>query len=488
MWPLGRPENAHEIPMWQDVCSAWVDNVMRPVHVTYLIEELNGSEADPETTRHDIEQAVRASGNWDEVLDRHGWLSCEDLIKQLEAGDRSRLVRLVNLALGGAAADTPADDELFYWIRRSPVWEGDEVVYRDAIVAWSWLLDGNAVRAAADEEALHDTGTHTEYVLGSVIWSERHKQLEFTDPDASGMEELLGLKALDSLPLELFVRPETAFEQCGQAVTAWIISEWLAPHGFVNLDANEWHSSASAFEVGKDYDLEDEVSRNAISQWYIVSETAGEQLRLVGEVVVPIPRSSCLLWGRDEGGQMVHMDGAVHRAMVASGHCDHMPPLGALNRNEHLLPRALRFTLGGEEFPFRISGYSENRPNREIEQTLLEPFYQEAGWRVEWGPEFMSEKDGYVRTFRLTNTPAETLGPDVGTYFALVRSDRGEHWKISLRLVEAGSEGEARVAAVEAEAGSDIGEFSGEWKRSVRFLALLDPEDAEKLRKSFSGK
>lgn len=215
---------------------------------------------------------------------------------------------------------------------------------------------------------------------------------------------------------------------------------------------------------------------------------AGEQLRLVGEVVVPIPRSSCLLWGRDESGQMVHLDGAVHCAMVASGHCDHMPPLGALNRNEQMLPRSLRFTLGGEEFPFRIFGYSENRPNREIEETLLEPSYKESGWRVEWGPEFMSEKDGYVRTFRLTNTPVETLGQK-HTYFALVRSEHGELCgKFSVRLVEAGSEEEARMTAVADEVREDTSEFAEEWERSVSKLTQVDPEDAQTLRKYLSGK
>jgi hypothetical protein len=207
---------------------------------------------------------------------------------------------------------------------------------------------------------------------------------------------------------------------------------------------------------------------------------------LVGEVVVPIKRSSCFLWGRDEGGQMVHLDGAVQRAMIASGYCQHMPPLGALNRNEQLLPRDLRFTLGGDEHPFRVFGWAEHRPNREIEVDLLEPFYRESGWRVEWSPEFMSEKDGYVRTFRLTNEPAAIAeGGDV--YFAVVRSEHGELWKFSVRLVEAGND-EAVVTAVADDLREDSSEFSDEWERSVTRLVQVDPEDVQTLRKYLSGK
>jgi hypothetical protein len=80
-------------------------------------------------------------------------------------------------------------------------------------------------------------------------------------------------------------------------------------------------------------------------------------------------------------------------------------PLGALNRDEYALPH-MRFTLGGEEYPLQVFGYSEHRPNREIDDILLNEQYRDAGWRVEWSPEFVSEKDGYVRTFRFTNRPA----------------------------------------------------------------------------------
>lgn len=216
---------------------------------------------------------------------------------------------------------------------------------------------------------------------------------------------------------------------------------------------------------------------------------AGEQLRQVGEVIVPMTNSRFFLWGRDEGGQPVHMDGAVQRAMITSGYCEHMPPLGALHWAGGGLPRALTFTLGGDEFPFRIFGWAEHRPNREIEEHLLEPFYKESGWRVEWGPEFMSEKDGYVRTFRLTNAPAETLGPEVGTYFALVRSElEGELKGLSVRLVEAGSEEEARAAAVADVIREDDSGCADVWEHSVSRLVRVDPEDAETLRKYLSGK
>lgn len=132
-------------------------------------------------------------------------------------------------------------------------------------------------------------------------------------------------------------------------------------------------------------------------------------------------------------------------------------------------------------------GWAEHRPNREIEVDLLEPFYRESGWRVEWGPEFMSEKDGYVRTFRLTNIPVGTLGQN-HTYFALVRSTHGELVKISVRLVEAGNDDEAVVTAVADDLRDDRSEFAEEWERSVTKLVQVDPVDVPTLRKYLSGK
>ena len=158
-------------------------------------------------------------------------------------------------------------------------------------------------------------------------------------------------------------------------------------------------------------------------------------------------------------------------------------PLGALHHDEYALPK-MRFTLGGEEHPFQVFGYSEHRPNRELDDFLLNDQYREMGWRVEWGPEFMSEKDGYVRTFRLTNRP-EPLEQDQ-TYFALVRSEHGEFCKSSVRLVEAGNEEDARKTAIADEVREDSSEFAEEWERSVTKLVQVPREEADILRRYLS--
>ncbi len=82
------------------------------------------------------------------------------------------------------------------------------------------------------------------------------------------------------------------------------------------------------------------------------------------------------------------------------------PSLGALNSDADKLPR-IRVTLGGEEFPFQIYGYSEHRPDRELDGVILDPEYREAGWCVIWGPAFESESEGLVRKFKLSPVTPE---------------------------------------------------------------------------------
>jgi hypothetical protein len=90
---------------------------------------------------------------------------------------------------------------------------------------------------------------------------------------------------------------------------------------------------------------------------------------------------------------------------------DHVPPLGALHRNPRSLPR-VRVTLGGEEFPFQIYGYSEIRPDRELDSVILDPAYREAGWGVTWGPSYSSVHEGTIRTFKLGPATAESSVPE----------------------------------------------------------------------------
>lgn len=94
--------------------------------------------------------------------------------------------------------------------------------------------------------------------------------------------------------------------------------------------------------------------------------------------------------------------------MIRSGYLDMIPPLGALNHDTEYLPR-LRITLWGEEFPFRLYGYSEHRPDRELDGILIAQEYRDVGWQVYWGPSYESESEGHIRTFKLAVVTAEEL-------------------------------------------------------------------------------
>lgn len=71
-------------------------------------------------------------------------------------------------------------------------------------------------------------------------------------------------------------------------------------------------------------------------------------------------------------------DGCVEDAMFLSGYLDRVPPLGALNSTGNEIPR-LQVSLVGDDFPFKASGVSEHRPNRELNEIPLNPVCGEAG-------------------------------------------------------------------------------------------------------------
>jgi len=201
---------------------------------------------------------------------------------------------------------------------------------------------------------------------------------------------------------------------------------------------------------------------------------------------------------------------AGRRASATVSHCHHQCRLPdpvaaawALDRDEQALPR-LRFTLGGEEYPFQIYGYSEHRPNRELGEVILAQPYREAGWRVEWGPEFMSEKDGYVRTFRLTNVP-ETLGQEgvvrnyVATIGIKIHTVSGTYEKSLVKLIKAEDDQKATYYALRSECHREPGhgmewetggkaiDASGELEYSVKSLVLVSEEDVATLQKYVAG-
>lgn len=417
VWPLGRPEKAYELPMWQTICRDWVREKMQPTHVTYLIEELLklADPSDQESTAYDIEQAVQAAANWEECASNAGWLNCDALIEELIGDDQQAsdklLLKLMCLVVQGYAdtsgyADDP--DYAIYWIRKTPQWDGDTVVMQSELIAWADMTDTYvAHRAAGDLLIERDTGVAPAYCLGYChlrpspalgVW--------FSDKDGLPEDVLNNAQAVIDLSQEFFVPLSQMINNCHQAVTAWIISEWLEPHGFVNFYQETWSSETTWQKLGEMEGLEDDVTQNEVSQWFIVDEFAAESLREVGAVVSDLIGSDDCLFGRTEGNQALYFDGDVQLAVVHSGYLDRVPPLGALNRDTDNLPR-IRFTLGGEEFPFRIYGYSEHRPDRELDGVILDPEYREAGWCVIWGPSFESEAEGLVRKFKLSPVTPE---------------------------------------------------------------------------------
>lgn len=419
VWPLGRPEKAYEIPMWQSICRDWVRDKMRPANVTYLIDELLKVTDcdDPETTAYDIHKAEDAAANWEECARRAGWVDCDSVIEELAGDDPVEsgrlLLKLVNLALQGFSdvANFKDDhDYAFYWIRKTPAWDGDNVATESEMVEWADMTDTYIEhRVASDLRVERSTGDAVEYQLGYCRVG--HPTLYF--PDKAGVsKEILDSRKIADLPDGYFLPLSKMVENCRHAVTAWIISEWLEPHGFVNFELDDWSSETTWQKLGEQFDLEDEVTREEVSQWFIVNEFAAEALREVGAVVADLVGTEDCLFGRIEGGQVLHFDGIVQRAMIYSGYLDRVPPLGALNREREVLPR-IRITLGGEEFPFRIYGYSEHRPDRELDGVILDPVYREAGWCVIWGPSFESEAEGMVRKFKLSPvTPVDHPEPE----------------------------------------------------------------------------
>ena len=407
VWPLGRPEKAYEIPMWQKICRDWVRDKMQPTNVTYLIDELlKATDAtDPETTAYDIEKAVDAAANWEECAARAGWRDCESLIEEVTGEEASKLLlRLMSLVVYGYSDTTDiADDPYYrvYWIRKNPAWDGNTVATWPELLAWADMTDTYIDhRALGDEMSECDTGVETAYCLGHCHPNADGTGVWFSDKDGVP-EEVLNAQAVAELSDGFFLPLPQMLENCRHAVTAWIISEWLQPHGFVNFDDDEWSSETTWQALGEQFGLEDEITREEVSQWFIVNEHAAESLREVGGIVSELTGTEDCLYGRTEGGQVLHFDGNVQRAMIHSGYVDRIPPLGALNRDTGKLPR-IRVTLGGEEFPFRIYGYSEHRPDRELAGVILDPEYREAGWCVIWGPAFESEAEGQVRKFKLS--------------------------------------------------------------------------------------
>lgn len=412
IWPLGKPEGVYEPPLWQEICNDWVEARMRPVNVSHLIAEIEklGDAEDPDSTAYDIRKAEEAACNWEEVATDQGWRGCDAVIEELTSpGDthRTLLAKLLNLIFDGVDSETPpgGGDMRFYWICKTPEWEGDSVVEHKDLFAWSEMTD-----TYIEHRIIHDTcvekltGEKPQYVLCSVS-AQSEENLSYSDawdedaPTLAQMEADSGHRSLEALPPGEFLSMDQLLDSCDHAVTAWVISEWLETQGFVNFDDCEWSSETTWQDLGNNYNYDDMVTRPDVMQWFLVNDFAGNHLRELGGVVVDACSGMNMLYGRTCCGQSIAFDGNTQQAMIRSGYLSHVPPLGALNL-ERSLPR-LNVSLGGEEFPFQIRGYSEHRPDRELNDILLADSYREAGWVVEWGPSWESQVEGIIRTFRL---------------------------------------------------------------------------------------
>lgn len=419
LWPLGKPDNFREAPLWQEICKEWQWSRLQPTHVSHLINEL--LESSPELDRNgeatiasDIREAVREGANWEEVARQKDWVTCDEMINRLTSPgtDPALLVRLLTLATDDSASEEviPGDEARFFWVRLNPTWVDGQLEHKPELLSWADMTDTYIQhREVGDIAAEKNTGDAPTYHLCKAWISSRVPHaVAFSDYWAV-VGDYVKVRDLDALPDGIFIPMGQLLETCRYAVTAWVISEWLEPHGFVNLGRDEWSSETSWLKLGENYGYE--VVEPDVASWYIVNEVPGEHLKELGEVCCPLLGSSNFLYGRTCSGQALYFDGEVQNAMIRSGYLNHVPPLGALNSDERTLPR-LRVTLGGEEFPFQIYGYSEIRPDRELDSVILDPVYREAGWGVTWGSSYSSVHEGTIRTFKLGPATAESSVPE----------------------------------------------------------------------------
>ncbi len=168
-------------------------------------------------------------------------------------------------------------------------------------------------------------------------------------------------------------------EDWSPQVAAWVTSEWLEPHEFVNFDETEWSTQESWKELCDDNDIEPEHSE--VFQWFSVNECFGRHAPAT-EVCFQLAGSGSYIWGRGGAGQAIYMDGQVFEIMVESGHLRYVPPLGLLRKDtDHSWPR-LKIKLDGSSYPFRVERYASGDVG--IFQNWLSDDALKAGARLEW--------------------------------------------------------------------------------------------------------
>lgn len=409
MWPLGKPAGYSEPPLWQEICKMWTRDIVRPYHVTRLIEELDslGDAADGESTAWDIRQALDVAADWEAVAVRQGWKQTEDLIDTLQSpGSHTELLsQLLNLATQEVVdkAFAPMTDIQFYWLRKVPGWDGDVVTSSNELLPWRAMTVEEAARREGVDGAVRKlTELAVDYTLG---WVEESYREEVSPRHSDHWDRVIGgelpgeCSCLAQLPESHFVSMGTLLEVCPEAVTAWVIAEYLEPNGFVNLEEATWSELTDWKALGEREGYQDRIEVPEVSAWYIVSEFAGRHLRELGEAVVEPEGTGLSIWGRVTSGQYIHCDGCMTDAMIRYGYLKHVPPLGALSSCP--TPPSIQVSLGGEEFPFSIYGGSEHRTAGELAAVLIRPDHRERGWAVEWGPTRTHVTHGPTRTFKL---------------------------------------------------------------------------------------
>ncbi len=416
IWPLGLPANNWtEPPLWQDISKRWCAEVVQPRNMTRLVEELL-RDRDPEadgTIASFFLEARDAAGNWQEVCESQGWRECEPLIDELSKPGRHtlRLTRLLNLVFDACNTDELAnpDEVLFYWVRSVPRWEGGAIgTHKELLGICETGEDRAEGRRLMEAGVRKHTESEVTYTLGWVHeWGDTLKFSDDWDGENPDLP-VCDLASLGRLYVDRFVSMEELLKCSTDMLNAWVRSEWLEPHGFVNFEDCAWSSLTDWEELAREKGLDALVVSPEVASWYSISEDAGLHLKALGELVAETPCG--YFFGRTSGGSSLWGEPEIQQAMIRSGYLRNVPPLGLLNADPRKLPRVEVTLEATEWYPFRVCGYRELH-DQELAELILDPGARHE-WEVLWALPIEHPELGLVRSFRVARKLAYTGGND----------------------------------------------------------------------------
>lgn len=279
-------EEITDQPFRQDLVKDWVRDVMQPVHVSYLINELSYDSQ----LREDI-SAAKAEF----YLHKHTeWVSCKRLVEDLRAGDLSHLHLVVNLALDGTAVteeEADYDDLLFFWVHTCVKTEVD------CILPWRHLSEISMDRR--DSLCLY------------AVYRDNSSTYQ------NGIASLVGAATFEELESQsdLFCRASDCFLHCKAQLISWVAETLLECNGFVDTGTGELFTPSSPVDLCEAYGLDyKEGSGMDTMTWFLVTDSAGRAIQRAGGIVLELDSSDRRLWGRTTFGQEICMDGVIERA------------------------------------------------------------------------------------------------------------------------------------------------------------------------------